>query len=233
MHCYVLHPAAPGVTVVRHDEESVRYRWPKTFHVSPFMPMKHEYDWTFDVPALADGPGSELTMSSKQVRVPADAHPAPAPQPPVPAVGDDEDDGSGAAVGSTVFTTAMRLTGSRPTVASILYRLLVLPWLTVLVQIWIHWEALRLVAKGVALFPHPTGATTAATRTVEAIASPVMACLAWVKGLRGGGGAAGTDGGKPGGGRQAKTSAAGSAGGRQSSGGGRARRAKAGKAGRQ
>ena len=59
-------------------------------------------------------------------------------------------------------------------------RLLALPWLTVLVQVWIHWEALRLVSKGIGLFPHPTGATTTMTRAVEAVATPIIGLLQWV-----------------------------------------------------
>ena len=41
-HAYVL-PGTPGSS--RH-----RIRHPKGFHVSPFMPMDHEYDWTFSTP---------------------------------------------------------------------------------------------------------------------------------------------------------------------------------------
>lgn len=182
MHSYVLHPDAAGVSVGSADDAGqVRYRWPKTFHVSPFMPMKHEYDWTFDVPSVpADGSPAELSMSSKQTRVSAAAYPAPAPQPPVAAVPDDEDDGSGAPVGSTVLTTALRLESVPLSPWSLVLRLIALPWLTVLVQVWIHWEALRLVSKGIGLFPHPTGATTTMTRAVEAIATPIISALQFI-----------------------------------------------------
>lgn len=180
MHSYVLHPGAAGVTACDCEGSQLRYRWPKTFHVSPFMPLKHEYDWTFDVPCvLADGAPSSLSMSSKQSRISADAYPPPAPQPPVASVPDDEDDGSGAPVGSTVLTTALRLESVPLSPWSLVLRLLTLPWLTVLVQVWIHWEALRLVSKGIGLFPHPTGATTAMTRAVEAVATPIISLLQW------------------------------------------------------
>jgi hypothetical protein len=41
-HAYVL-PAARG----ERTASGLRYRFGKSFHVSPFMPMDHEYDWTF------------------------------------------------------------------------------------------------------------------------------------------------------------------------------------------
>lgn len=44
-HQYVL-PAAPGA--IRH-----RFQHAKQFHVSPFMPMDHDYDWRFSTPDRA------------------------------------------------------------------------------------------------------------------------------------------------------------------------------------
>lgn len=55
MHCYVLHPSSIDQAEVLPDVDSdnqqktqrIRYKWPKRFHVSPFMEMKYMYDWTF------------------------------------------------------------------------------------------------------------------------------------------------------------------------------------------
>jgi hypothetical protein len=41
-HCYVLGPALDQGRGRQH-----RYRFPKAFHVSPFMPMEQSYDWRF------------------------------------------------------------------------------------------------------------------------------------------------------------------------------------------
>jgi len=41
-HCYVLGPALDRGRGRQH-----RYRFPKAFHVSPFMPMEQAYDWRF------------------------------------------------------------------------------------------------------------------------------------------------------------------------------------------
>jgi hypothetical protein len=44
-HCYVLDAEANLGSARRQ-----RYRFRKDFHVSPFMPMDHEYDWRFSAP---------------------------------------------------------------------------------------------------------------------------------------------------------------------------------------
>ncbi len=45
-HNYWLNPAEH-----RPGTKSLRYRFPKTFHVSPFMKMEQEYEWTFTPPS--------------------------------------------------------------------------------------------------------------------------------------------------------------------------------------
>ncbi|MFO1407006.1 MAG: DUF1365 domain-containing protein [Steroidobacteraceae bacterium] len=49
-HAYVL-PARDAAT----DDGALRFRFGKQFHVSPFMPMDHDYDWSFGEPGRALG----------------------------------------------------------------------------------------------------------------------------------------------------------------------------------
>jgi DUF1365 family protein len=49
-HAYVL-PATNGV----RERDRLRFRFGKAFHVSPFMSMEHEYDWTFTEPGRTLG----------------------------------------------------------------------------------------------------------------------------------------------------------------------------------
>jgi DUF1365 family protein len=44
-HCYVLTESAN-----RGSKRKMRYRFPKSFHVSPFLDMDYEYDWRFLAP---------------------------------------------------------------------------------------------------------------------------------------------------------------------------------------
>jgi len=48
-HCYVLDARPDGRAV--GGERRLRFRFDKTFHVSPFMKMDQQYDWTFTPPA--------------------------------------------------------------------------------------------------------------------------------------------------------------------------------------
>lgn len=43
-HAYVLDASGGG------GDRALRFRFPKSFHVSPFMPMNLEYDWRFSTP---------------------------------------------------------------------------------------------------------------------------------------------------------------------------------------
>ena len=45
-HCYVL----PGRRAERTASGALRFRFPKVFHVSPFMPLELDYDWRFTPP---------------------------------------------------------------------------------------------------------------------------------------------------------------------------------------
>jgi len=56
-HAYVL-PARDSLGKVGG---SLRFRFAKAFHVSPFMPMDHDYDWRFAVP------GEQLVVSMKNL----------------------------------------------------------------------------------------------------------------------------------------------------------------------
>jgi DUF1365 family protein len=53
-------------------------------------------------------------------------------------------------------------------------KLLCLPFFCVIIQIWIHFEAARLMLKGIAFIPHPEGATTRASRIIEMVVRPIV-----------------------------------------------------------
>jgi DUF1365 family protein len=87
--------------------------------------------------------------------------------------------------GECVFSTQLMLEAAPATRTRLAYFLFVaFPLLTLRIQFWIHYEAVRLFRKGVGLFPHPTGATNAFVKTVETIAAPIIALVALVNTLR-------------------------------------------------
>ncbi|MBX2852795.1 MAG: DUF1365 domain-containing protein [Phycisphaeraceae bacterium] len=59
-HVYVL-----PIEQEHRDKKSHRFQLAKRFHVSPFLPMDHDYDWRFNAPA--SGPGDPLIVSMKNL----------------------------------------------------------------------------------------------------------------------------------------------------------------------
>ena len=139
----------------------LRFRFQKTFHVSPFMPVQDQsYDWIFSQPALSlgDARGEALVVQSQNLQRAAGSAGA----------------GGGAAPARMLYTQ-LRLARQPLTPFALAYLVLVaFPLLTFRVQWWIHVEAVRLWLKGVALFPHPTGASNAVVRTFEAVFAAVL-----------------------------------------------------------
>jgi hypothetical protein len=87
------------------------------------------------------------------------------------------------AEGERMFTAQLRLERSEKPFsrATLLWMLLwAYPVLTWRVQWWIHREAFALWWKGVAIVPHPTGATNAFVDTVHALMRPLMALSEWL-----------------------------------------------------
>lgn len=131
----------------------LHFSWDKTFHVSPFMGLDQVYHWDFSTP------GERLMTRSLNTR--------------------KED-------GVKMFTTQLLLEKSKGPLRPLQLAWAVLvafPLLTWRLQVWIHYEAVRLFRKGVPLYPHPTGATTPATRAVEAVVEAVLAVLGFIKAL--------------------------------------------------
>jgi len=57
-HVYAL----PAERSESHTDRALRFRFKKAFHVSPFMPMDHDYDWRFNTPGGAAGDPLVITM---------------------------------------------------------------------------------------------------------------------------------------------------------------------------
>jgi len=162
----------------------LRYVWRKAFHVSPFMPMGHAYDW------ILSAPGARLAVFGRNLLLDGGgggggggAGGGLCPALPTRS-------GGGAAAppsphGACVFTASLQLERVPGAVTrwTLLWLLFVAaPLLTLRVQLWIHVEAARLFTKGALLHPHPTGSENGFTRAVAAavqlIAVPVMAVAA-------------------------------------------------------
>ena len=129
-HCYVISPDQ----FVANDNSSAS---PKTFHVSPFMPMDVQYCWQMTPPQPE--PNSKLTVAITNYRANAE---------------NDTDT-------SEPFFDAMLTLERREISTWQLSRVLMrYPLMTVQVVSSIYWQALRLWWKGCPFYSHPKKATT-------------------------------------------------------------------------
>ncbi|KAL3808433.1 hypothetical protein ACHAXA_003840 [Cyclostephanos tholiformis] len=161
-----------------------RYRWRKGFHVSPFMTMDHDYDWTFEFER------DRIRVEARMIRrvLPSSNE----------TYDDDDDDEASTRDGTTdmgggegnvegdddgmlYFTAGFDVRRAvRPTFTYPLQLALVIlrfPVYCLIIQLWIHYEALRLLIKGVKFIPHPNGSETGASRAIAALVGPVFVAM--------------------------------------------------------
>ena len=162
MRCYVLHRDSVDMTEVKPGNpkgqiQGTNYVFQKTFHVSPFMDMDHNYDWTFWEFTSDRDP---ISISTSMVK--------------------NNDDDSG---GKSLYFNAyvqVRHTGLHP--HRVAWQIVTYPVYCLLIQIWIHYEALWLFVKGVAYVPHPDDSETTASRIIGNMMVPFFALKDWFDG---------------------------------------------------
>lgn len=136
MHTYVLREGITGVQSIQKDAciqgtQMFQAIWKKCFHVSPFMEMDYMYDFAFSSPSLTSATQMiPLQVRSKMIKE---------------------------STKEVWFTANFDVTALAFTPRNLLYVLIFYPMQTRLIQVFIHWEALKLFWKGVPTFEHPEG----------------------------------------------------------------------------
>lgn len=175
MSIYVLHP--DSIDTVRYSVDppgdslglkpkTYHYRMLKKFHVSPFMTMDYFYDWKFLV--SRDRIKAE-SRSVKRTETSGEGN------------GGSRSKGGAREDGALHFVAGFDIRRSvEPTTAFPLQLARVIsrfPIYCFVIQIWIHYEAVRLLMKGVEFIPHPEGSETAASRAIAAVMRPVFVAM--------------------------------------------------------
>lgn len=162
MHCYVLHHQSIDKVEVKIDDprkESINYKWPKCFHVSPFMEMKYTYDWTF----------TNFQLRSKGAR---------GEDPLLVRAAMKQGD-------QIHFTAKVDCSRKGLHPYTIAWQMIYFPIYCFTIQIWIHYEAFWLFVKGIAFVPHPDDAETAISVAIGAVMRPLFAFKDWLDRMRG------------------------------------------------
>jgi DUF1365 family protein len=171
MYCYVLHPDSIDKvkTKTRSNDDAhallrkIEYSFPKEFHVSPFMEMDYWYDWSFiGVPGAPKPAGdSAAVVSPETIRVINTLRRR----------GNDRIE----------FTAKLVMESRSITPFQIVWQMIKLPVFCLIIQIWIHYQAVLLFLKGVVYIPHPQGSETTVSRIIANIMVPFFAIRGFVK----------------------------------------------------
>lgn len=165
MHCYVLHKnSTDDVQVKEVNENTINYKFPKKFHVSPFMEMDYLYDWTFHNFVLESqkedvGKNDASLKASASMKRDTKIH----------------------------FTAKMEVFRKGIHPYTIAWQLISYPVYCFIIQLWIHYEAFWLFVKGIVFVPHPNDAETAVSRVIAAVMTPIFAFKDWLAQIRSGG----------------------------------------------
>jgi len=176
MYCYVLHPHStdqvqcPSAT----SPSKLRYIFPKTFHVSPFMEMTYNYNWTFHLKQQLDAHTKDrpskfslgITTALEQ-RTSSSSTPS-TDQDKTPIRQFD------ALLHLTDETSNNNNDDSFLSPFSLAWYLSAFPVFCFIIQIWIHYEAFWLFVKGIDYQPHPNDADTWASKLIGTAMTPLF-----------------------------------------------------------
>lgn len=190
MSIYVLHPdsidtlehsinptpPSPITSVAtKFNATTHRYKWQKNFHVSPFMTMDFDYDWKFQV--SRDRIKVEATMIRRSAKVDRVVVSTTNHTTTTTSNKTEKKDNNSDQLFFTAGFDIQRTILHQPTyfyplqLANIILRF---PVYCFIIQLWIHYEAIKLLIKGVQFIPHPQGSETGASRAIAMVMRPIF-----------------------------------------------------------
>jgi len=170
-YCYVLHPESVKVIVKesiikpqsnhlhnrgdnKHIIKKFEYSFPKEFHVSPFMEMDYFYDWSFiGIPGAPPADVNATRTNSITV---------------VNTLRKRKNN-------RIEFTAKLVMESNHITPFRVVWQMIKFPMYCMIIQIWIHYQAVLLFLKGVVYIPHPLGSETTISLVIARIMIPFFA----------------------------------------------------------
>lgn len=173
MYCYVLHPDSMDQVQVKETTQKdtaasaqyIFYSFPKSFHVSPFMEMDYWYDWTFTgVPQQQLQSTFESSGNKGEITV----------------VNTLRRRNSNNPIEFTAKLILEPQSSSSLSPWTVAWQLIRFPTFCVLIQLWIHYQAVWLFVKGIVYIPHPQGSETVVSKMIATIMVPFFAVRDYV-----------------------------------------------------
>lgn len=84
--------------------------------------------------------------------------------------------------GTKVFTARFEVKRQALHPMNVCWQMIRFPVYCFIIQLWIHYEAIRLFVKGVKFVPHPEGSETTASRMIGNIMVPFFVLKDWLGG---------------------------------------------------
>ena len=209
MYCYVLHPNSKdqvhcsgggNVDSSSGDERNVqtpgsqrktdtmKYIFSKQFHVSPFMEMNYNYEWSFTnfsiqpqrnpfAAAHKMSTHDAITATSQRttsIHVINNLRPilATSTKTNTPGTTDIPSSSNGNNNNSLQFSAVMHVHRYSMHPYRIVYYMIMYPMYCMIIQVWIHIQAFYLFAKGISYQPHPLGSETSISRFIGRMMVP-------------------------------------------------------------
>lgn len=217
MSIYVLHPDSVDTTFSQNyplnnstkkslakdgniTSNTYHYHCEKKFHVSPFMTMDHDYDWKFQLDKDRIVVQAQMYKHTTEEEEEVDTNNKEVEEDEEKKDGHDDDPDETKHKGILYFTAGFDIhrtinpkTQSYPLQLSKI--ILRYPIYCFVIQIWIHYEALKLLLKGITFIPHPEGSETTASKAIAVVMGPVFVVMDVMNDLfvrlKGGGGGGG------------------------------------------
>ena len=139
-----------------NNSNRIRYKFPKQFHVSPFMEMEYYYDWIFD-----GIPTSSKTSSKSNNPITV-----------INTLRQKNDTNKLQFKATLKIDNNSKVPKLNEPISLVYYTLIQYPIYCMIIQLWIHYEAMWLFIKGITYIPHPDGSETTASKIIATIMIP-------------------------------------------------------------
>jgi len=159
----------------KHVIKKFEYSFPKEFHVSPFMEMDYFYDWSFigipGAPPAAKPSDMNVNHNKKSSSNKQQQQQSTTRTNSITVVNTLRKRKNN----RIEFTAKLVMESNHITPFRVVWQMIKFPMYCMIIQLWIHYQAVLLFLKGVVYIPHPLGSETTVSLVIAKIMIPFFA----------------------------------------------------------